>query len=154
MKQVQASLNQKKNYILLTHFFFSRAFQFITLNDKQKSITDYSHSPNSIIVLENQNIHKLLTEGVPVEYRKSGKIKHDTAWLIDFENPNKNEFTAINQFTIIENNVNKRPDVTLFVNGLPLAIIELKIIEDENATITDAFIHLQHYKNQFLLLFK
>jgi len=105
-------------------------------------------------ILDNQNFHKLLVEGVPVEYRKDGKIKHDTLWLIDFENPNKNEFLAINQFTIIENNVNKRPDVILFINGLPLAVIELKNIADEKATITDAYNQLQTYKEQIPSLFK
>ena len=105
-------------------------------------------------ILDNQHFHKLLTDGVPVEYRKDGKIKDDTVWIIDFENPNKNEFTAINQFTIIENNVNKRPDVILFVNGLPLAVIELKNIADEKATITDAYNQLQTYKEQIPSLFK
>ena len=74
-------------------------------------------------ILDNQNFHKFLTEGVPVEYRKNGKIKHDIALLIDFNNSNKNEFLAINQFTIIENNINKRPDVILFVNGLQPYVI-------------------------------
>ncbi|MBR9704057.1 type I restriction endonuclease subunit R [Candidatus Pacearchaeota archaeon] len=105
-------------------------------------------------ILDNQNFHKLLTEGVPVEYRKNGKIKHDTVWLVNFENPNKNEFLAINQFTIIENNVNKRPDVILFINGLPLVVIELKNIADEKATIADAFNQLQTYKEQISSLFK
>ncbi|MEA3248346.1 MAG: type I restriction endonuclease subunit R [Nanoarchaeota archaeon] len=104
--------------------------------------------------MANQNFHKLLTEGVPVEYRKDGKIKHGNVQLVDFENPNKNEFVAINQFTIIENNVNKRPDVILFVNGLPLAVIELKNIADEKATIADAFNQLQTYKEQIPSLFR
>jgi len=105
-------------------------------------------------ILDNQNFHKFLTDGVPIEYRKDGKIKHDTAWLIDFENPNKNEFIAINQFTIIEENVNKRPDVILFVNGLPLVVIELKNIADEKATIAEAYTQLQNYKKYIPSLFK
>jgi type I restriction enzyme, R subunit len=105
-------------------------------------------------VLDNQNFHKFLTEGVPIEFRKDGKIKNDSVWLFDFENPNKNDFVAINQFTIIEKNVNKRPDVILFVNGLPLAVIELKNIADEKATIADAYNQLQTYKEQIPSLFR
>lgn len=109
-------------------------------------------NPKSI--LENRTFHKYLIEGVPVEYRKDGKIKSDSIWLIDFENIKRNEFLAVNQFTIIENNVNKRTDIILFVNGLPLVVIELKNIADENATITDAFNQLQTYKDQIPSLFK
>ncbi len=105
-------------------------------------------------VLDNRQFHKLLVEGIPVEYRKDGKIKNDNVWLVDFENPNKNEFLAVNQFTIIENNINKRPDIILFVNGLPLAVIELKNIADENATITDAYNQLQTYKEKIPSLFR
>lgn len=105
-------------------------------------------------ILDNKNFHRFLTEGVPVEYRKNGKIKNDNVKLVDFDNPNKNEFSAINQFTIIENNVNKRPDIILFINGLPLVVIELKNIADEKATIVDAYNQLQTYKEQIPSLFK
>lgn len=74
----------------------------------------------------NYQFHKYLTEGVDVEYRKGDRIVGDKVWLVDYTNPDNNEYLVINQFTIIEANRNKRPDVILFINGLPLVVIELK----------------------------
>lgn len=110
-----------------------------------------TESPN--LFLNNYTFHKYLTEGVDVEYRKGDRIVGDKVWLIDFANPSNNEFLAVNQFTIIENNINKRPDVILFVNGLPLVVIELKNAVDENATIHSAFNQLQTYKQSISSLF-
>lgn len=108
-------------------------------------------SPN--LSVNNYTFHKYLTDGVDVEYRKGDRIVGDKVWLIDYENPSNNEFLVVNQFTIIENNVNKRPDVILFVNGLPLVVIELKNAVDENATIHSAFNQLQTYKQTISSLF-
>ena len=110
-----------------------------------------SESPN--LFQNNYTIHKYLTEGVDVEYRKGDRIVGDKVWLIDYENPTNNEFLVVNQFTIIENNINKRPDVILFVNGIPLVVIELKNATDENATIHSAFNQLQTYKQTIPSLF-
>ena len=103
---------------------------------------------------DNQQFHKLLTEGVPVEFRKKDRLVGDSVKIIDFENPEKNELLAINQFTIIEDKYNRRPDILLFVNGLPLVIFELKNIAEEKATINDAFQQLQNYKTQISSLFR
>lgn len=108
-------------------------------------------SPN--LSQNNYTFHKYLTDGVDVEYRKGDRIVGDKVWLIDYETPTNNEFLVVNQFTIIENNVNKRPDVILFVNGLPLVVIELKNAVDENATIHSAFNQLQTYKQTISSLF-
>ncbi len=108
-------------------------------------------SPN--LFQNNYTFHKYLTDGVDVEYRKGDRIVGDKVWLIDYENPSNNEFLVVNQFTIIENNTNKRPDVILFVNGLPLVVIELKNAVDENATIHSAFNQLQTYKQTIPSLF-
>jgi type I restriction enzyme R subunit len=105
-------------------------------------------------IIDNQQFHKLLTEGVPVEFRKKDRLIGDYVKLIDFDKPEKNEFLAINQFTIIEDKYNRRPDVLLFVNGLPLVLFELKNPRDEKATINDAFQQLQNYKNQIPSLFR
>jgi type I restriction enzyme, R subunit len=110
-----------------------------------------SDSPN--LFQNNYTIHKYLTEGVDVEYRKGDRIVGDKVWLIDYENPNNNEFLVVNQFTIIENNINKRPDIILFINGIPLVVIELKNAVDENATIHSAFNQLQTYKQTISSLF-
>ena len=108
-------------------------------------------SPN--LFQNNYQVHKYLTDGVDVEYRKGDRIVGDKVWLIDYDNPTNNEFLVVNQFTIIENNINKRPDLILFVNGLPLVVIELKNAVDENATIHSAFNQLQTYKQTISSLF-
>lgn len=110
-----------------------------------------TESPN--LTQNNYQFHKYITEGVEVEYRKGDRIAGDKVWLIDYENPENNEYLVVNQFTIIENNINKRPDVILFVNGLPLVVIELKNAVDENATIHSAFNQLQTYKQTIPSLF-
>ncbi len=121
------------------------------LEDAMKKVSRVS-SQNQ--VLDNQQFHKLLTEGVPVSFRKGQSTKHEIINLVDFENPSKNEFLAVNQFTIIEGKCNRRPDIILFVNGLPLAVIELKNLAEEKATIDDAFTQLQNYKMQIPSLFR
>jgi len=111
--------------------------------------TDSQHQ-----VVNNQHFHKMLVDGVDVEYRKDGRIAGDKVWLFDFKDTKNNEFLAINQFTIIEENNNRRPDIILFVNGLPLVVIELKNPADENATIWTAFNQLETYKVQIPSLFR
>jgi type I restriction enzyme R subunit len=102
----------------------------------------------------NQAFHQMLTEGIDVKFSiGEGKTKTDKVWLIDFANPENNEFIAINQFTVIENHNNKRPDIVLFVNGLPLVVIELKNAIDENADVKAAFNQLQTYKQLIPSLF-
>jgi len=88
----------------------------------------------------------MLTEGVKVSYQKDGNPRGDLVWLVDFDNPENNNFVVVNQFTVIENGVNKRPDVVLFVNGLPLVVIELKNAADANASVKSAYRQLQTYK--------
>jgi type I restriction enzyme, R subunit len=102
----------------------------------------------------NEHFHKMLTEGVDVKFSiGEGKTKTDKVWLIDFENPNNNEFLAINQFTVVENHNNKRPDIVLFVNGLPLVVIELKNATDESSDVKAAYNQLQTYKQLIPSLF-
>ncbi len=111
-----------------------------------------SDSPN--LFQNNYTFHKYLTEGVEIEYRKADRIAGDKVWLVDYAHPSNNEFLVVNQFTVIEGNTNKRPDVILFVNGLPLVVIELKNATDENATIQSAFNQLQTYKQAIPSLFQ
>src|SRR5205085_1216531 len=88
----------------------------------------------------NHRVHKYLVEGVPVEYqRQDESIGGDLVRVLDFDNPENNEFLAVNQFTVVEDRHERRPDIILFVNGLPLAVIELKNAADQNATIWSAF---------------
>lgn len=88
----------------------------------------------------------MLVDGVPVEYRNDSDIKGDTVRVVDFDCPLNNEFLVVNQYTVVQNNNNKRPDVLLFVNGIPLVIFELKNPADENATCHKAYEQLQAYK--------
>jgi type I restriction enzyme R subunit len=106
------------------------------------------------LVMNNYTFHKHLTEGVEVEYRKGDRIVGDKVWLVDYQQPSSNEFLVVNQLTIIEGNQNKRPDVILFVNGLPLVVIELKNASDENADVHAAFNQLQTYKKTVPSLFQ
>jgi type I restriction enzyme, R subunit len=105
------------------------------------------------LLANNETFHRYLTEGIPVNKRVEGDDRGDRVWLIDFNNPHNNEFVVANQFTIIENNHNKRPDVILFVNGIPLVVMELKNAADENATIKSAYQQIDTYKAMIPSLF-
>lgn len=105
------------------------------------------------LLANNETFHRLLTEGIPVSKRVDGVERGDRVWLIDFKNPHNNEFVVVNQFTVVENNQNKRPDIVLFVNGIPLVIMELKNPVDENATIHSAFKQIETYKSVIPNLF-
>ncbi|WP_310570269.1 type I restriction endonuclease subunit R [Gemmatimonas sp.] len=95
----------------------------------------------------NRTFHTWLRDGVPVEYpRADGSIAGDHARLVDFANPSANDWLAVNQFTVIEAHHTRRPDIVLFVNGLPLGLVELKNPADEDATIWSAYAQLQTYK--------
>ncbi len=112
-----------------------------------------SESPS--LTEENRRLHRFMVEGVPVEMtRPDGSIGGETARLLDFNNPSANDCLAVNQFTVIENKANRRPDVVIFINGLPLGVIELKNPGDENATLDGAFNQLQTYKAQIPSLFR
>lgn len=107
------------------------------------------------LIEENRRIHKLITDGVDVEFGiGDGEVKGDKVWLVDFDNPDKNDWLVTNQFTVVEGRYNRRPDVMVFVNGLPLGIIELKNAASEKATTTLAFQQLQTYKAQVPSLFR
>lgn len=106
------------------------------------------------LIANNRSFHRMLVDGVEVEYRKpDGAIAGDRVRLIDFDNPEANDWLAVNQFTVIEGQHNRRPDVIMFLNGLPLATIELKNAAGEDATAYNAFKDLQTYKLQIPSLF-
>lgn len=105
------------------------------------------------LLANNERFHRLLTEGISVSVHRDGAERGELVWLVDFDNPLNNEFTVINQYTIIENGRNKRPDLILFVNGLPLVVMELKNAADENATLQSAFRQIETYKEAIPSLF-
>ena len=105
------------------------------------------------LLTDNETFHKMVTEGITVEKQVDGVTRGEIVKLIDFDDISNNDFVVANQFTIIENGVNKRPDLILFVNGLPLVVIELKNPVDENATIGSAYKQIQTYKSTIPSLF-
>jgi len=103
----------------------------------------------------NRRFHNLLVQGVKVEYQKEGETRGDYLKLVDWTNSaDQNEFTAINQYTLKGPKHTRRPDIILFINGLPLVVIELKNPADENADIWKAFEQIQTYKEQIPDLFQ
>ena len=118
----------------------------IPADTQAEAIKEIQRIASSELLANNEAFHRLLTEGIPVSKRIDGDDRGDRVWLIDFKNPYNNDFVVANQFTVIENNNNKRPDIILFVNGIPLVVIELKNAADENATIHLAFKQIETYK--------
>ncbi len=111
----------------------------IPVDAQEEALKEIQRINSPELLANNEAFHRILTEGINVSYQKDGHQRGDLVWLIDFENPENNDFIVANQFTVIENGNNKRPDVILFVNGIPLVVIELKNPADENATVKSAF---------------
>ena len=107
------------------------------------------------LIEENRRLHKLMVEGVDVEfYSEEGTIRGDKVRLIDFDDLTANDWLATGQFTVIQGSINRRPDIVIFINGLPLGVIELKAPGGENATLAGAHNQLQTYKAQIPSLFR
>jgi len=120
---------------------------------REEAIRQIKRINSPELIANNEAFHRMLTEGIKVSYQKDGNSRGGLVWLIDFKDPENNDFLVANQFTVIENNINKRPDVILFVNGLPLVVIEIKNPADENATVRSAFRQFQTYKQTIPSLF-
>lgn len=125
----------------------------IPVDAQQDAVKQILRIASPDVLSNNETFHRLLTEGIPVTKRVNGQERGDRVFLIDFENPLHNEFLVVNQFTIVENGVNKRPDIILFVNGLPLVVIELKNATDDKTTIQSAFRQIETYKAMISSLF-
>jgi len=131
----------------------SRINPSIPKEAQAEAIKEIQRIASPELLTNNETFHRLLTEGIPVSKRVDGDDRGDRVWLIDFKNPLNNDFVVANQFTILENGNNKRPDVLLFVNGIPLVVIELKNAVDENTTIHSAFKQIETYKSIIPSLF-
>ena len=106
------------------------------------------------LIENNRAFHKMITDGVSVSYHdKNGRLKHTQVKVFDFEDVFNNDFLVVNQFTVIENRVEKRPDVVVFVNGLPLVVFELKTASDEKVSIKSAYRQIKNYQNAISNLF-
>jgi type I restriction enzyme, R subunit len=120
------------------------------INDAYRKVTRLE---GATVDARNRTFHRVLVDGVTVEYRTDGAIRGGQARLIDFIDENNNDWLAVNQFTVVENKHNRRPDILIFVNGLPLGVVELKNAADQDATIWDAYQQLQTYQAEIQSLF-
>ena len=121
------------------------------LDDAVRKLT---RPEGSALAARNREFHRMLVNGVEIEYREAGgAVRGDLVRAIDFDEPTTNDWLAVSQFTATENKNTRRPDVVLFVNGLPLGVIELKNPADEDATIWTAWQQLQTYKSELPSLF-
>ena len=121
------------------------------LEDAMRRLT---HPEGSTLEARNRTFHRMLVDGVAVEHKTDdGSTRGAQVRILDFENPANNGFLAVNQFTVTENRNTRRPDIVLFVNGLPLGVIELKNPADEDATIWTAWQQLQTYTAELPTLF-
>lgn len=119
----------------------------VSADSQAEALKEVQRINSPELLANNETFHRMLTEGIKVSHQKDGNERGDLVWLIDFNNPDNNDFVVANQFTVVENGVNKRPDVILFVNGIPLVVIELKNAADEKATVKSAFNQIQTYKS-------
>jgi type I restriction enzyme R subunit len=115
-------------------------------SSRQEALRQVQRIYSQDLLSSNETFHVMLTEGVKVSYQKDGSERGDLVWLIDYDTPENNDFLAVNQYTVIQENHNRRPDIVIFVNGLPLVIFELKNPADEQATLEKAWNQLQTYK--------
>ncbi|MGD9163108.1 MAG: type I restriction endonuclease subunit R [Desulfobacteraceae bacterium] len=119
----------------------------------QEAIRKITRTEHPSLIENNRRFHRMLTDGVDISYRENERVVHDKVWLLDLEDPANNDWLIVNQFTVVENKVNRRADIMVFVNGLPLAVIELKNPVDEKATIRHAYNQFQTYKQEIPGLF-
>jgi len=119
---------------------------------RQEALKKILTTTTQNLYTNNHNFHKMLSEGIDVEYQQNGETKYDKVWMIDFENQDNNDWLAANQFTVIENQ-NRRPDIVVFINGIPISLIELKNAADEKATISNAYNQFQTYKKDIPSIF-
>jgi type I restriction enzyme R subunit len=122
-------------------------------NAREQAVQKVLRINSPELLANNEAFHQFLIEKVKIPYQQDGYERSYEVALIDFANPLENEFLVVNQYTVVENNQNKRPDILLFVNGIPLVLIELKNAADENATIRKAFDQIQTYKATIPSLF-
>lgn len=120
---------------------------------QEEAVKQVARIASPELLVNNEVFHRMLTEGVKVDYQQDGNTRGDLVWLVDFAKPANNDLLVVNQYTVVENGKNKRPDVLLFVNGLPLVLMELKNAADEKASIRSAFRQVETYKETIPGLF-
>ena len=122
----------------------------------EEAVKQVLRNASQKLITDNEDFHKMLVDGIDVPIKTKGEERYEKVWLFEFD-PNKiknNDFMAMNQFTVVENNIERRPDVILFINGIPLLIFELKNLADEKADIWMAYNQFQTYMEQLPSLFR
>lgn len=119
----------------------------------EEAIRKITRTESPGLIENNRRFHRMLTDGVDISFMRDGREIHEKVWLLDLDDLEKNDWLAVNQFTVIEDRKNRRPDIVVFVNGLPLSVIELKNPADEKATLRHAFNQLLTYKSDIPSLF-
>ncbi len=170
IEQMALQTLQEQGYEILNGANIERQYNEVVLTDRLQAAIDkinpevpaevreealrtISRIPFTNLLANNEAFHKLITEGVDIKGREGEQVKTFKVWLIDFHNPQNNDFAAVNQFTIVENQNKKRPDVIIFINGLPLVVIEIKNATDEKADLKAAYNQLMTYKQAIPTLF-
>ena len=126
----------------------------VSSDARNEAIRRVLRAEHPTLVANNRSFHRMFVDGVTVEFqRRDGGIAGALVRLVDFDDPGNNDWLAVNQFTVIDGQNNRRADVVIFVNGLPLGVVELKNPADEDATVWKAFQQLQTYKKQISALF-
>ena len=125
----------------------------ISADAQEEAVKMVARIASPELLVNNETFHRMLTEGVKVSYQQDGNTRGDLVWLVDFKTPENNDFLVVNQYTVVENGRNKRPDVLLFVNGLPLLLMEIKNAADEKASIRSAYKQVETYKETIPSLF-
>ena len=116
---------------------------------REEAVKQVLRSGSQKLISDNETFHRMLVEGIDVPVQTAEGERYEKVWLCDFDKPKNNDFLAINQFAVIGNNIKRRLDVILFVNGIPLLIIELKNLSDEDATIWTTLTSSRLTKNRF-----
>ena len=119
----------------------------------EEAIRKIALAESPSLIENNRRFHQILTDGIDVSYMQEDREINDKVWVLDLENLENNDWLAVNQFTVVEDRRSHRPDIVVFVNGLPLSVVELKNPADEKAIIRHAFDQLQTYKNDIPSLF-
>ncbi|MGO2795525.1 MAG: type I restriction endonuclease, partial [Staphylococcus saprophyticus] len=123
-------------------------------NAIQQAIHEISIEKSPNLLENNRTFHEMITNGIEVEhYNDDGETINDLVYVFDFNNPRNNDFLAVNQLTIVNGEYNKRPDIILFINGLPVVVIELKSSTNESVGVVDGYHQLETYKMRIPQLF-
>ncbi|HET7864211.1 MAG TPA: type I restriction endonuclease, partial [Burkholderiaceae bacterium] len=120
----------------------------------EMAIKEVQRYTSPVLLDANEHFHRWMTEGVTVELQQDGQARGERVWLIDFARPEHNDFLVVNQFTVAHGQERKRMDLVLFVNGLPLVVVELKNAGSENATLKTAHQQIETYKQTIPALFQ